>query len=252
VISALNCVVVAVLLSIQISANGNISYIVQAAIGAALTLSLLAGLLTVSFRMLNGGADVRRVSAIVLVFLLSIIGIALSQIIGAAFGFLIDWLLNIWIPLDAFIFIVTYETLGYTNSAYALTYFSSWSMVLSIAVLGAMFGLPLARIGNGIRFADAWNQQVGKKWILFKRCGAGALGLWVIWAAVSLIAHSIFVAPTLTKSEISVSDGSINQLTFYQPTLLETSFGFGMNLMLFSLAVGFVAYSAEQVRQQFG
>lgn len=252
VLSALSCAFVGVPLFFQINTSWNLSFIAQMVTITTLIWSILAGLMTVSFKMLNGGADLRRVSAIVLVFLLSFVGIAISQVIGGAFGLFLKWLSNIWMPIDAFILNSTYETLGYNKSHYLLTNFPSLSMILSMAVLGTLFGLPLARIGKGIRFADAWSQQAGKRWMLFWRCGASALVLSVIWAAVGLTVHSVFVEPMLTNSTLSDSDGSISQLTFYQPNLFAMSFSLGMNLMWFSLAVGFVAYIAEQTRQQSG
>jgi len=252
IISALTCAFFGVPIFIRMYESWNFKYIGRMTIDVILLLAIVAGLLTVSFRMLHGVANLRRVSAIVLVFFLSIVGIVTSLIIGAAFGFLLSWVLKIWTPVNALVFKIQYETAVYMGSTIVVTYFPSLSMIASVAVLAALFGLPLARISMGVRFAEAWCHQAGKRWMLFWRCGIGALGLSVIWTVVSLTSHSFLIEPTLKYPTLSDFNAGISQLTFSQPTLLEWFFSLGMNLLWYSLAVGLVAYLAVQIQQRFG
>ncbi len=256
-ITALICAIGWVPLCIRIYENqqSNVfdgSAIVDLLIATLLLLFFVAVFLTISFRLLNGPVNLRPVSAIVLVFLVSVAGIAISSVIVATFGVILSWLTRAWVSIDSLIFISTYKIFDYTVSPFALSYFPSLSMAFSSAVLGALFGLPLARIGRGVRLVDAWSDQAGKRWMLFWRCWIGSLALSVIWAIISLIAHFSLIEPTLTNSKPSNLDTNIDLITAYQPTLLEVSFSYGMNMMSFSLSVGLVAFLAEHVRQKFG
>ena len=251
-ISATSCAFVGIPIFIQIYEYWNFGLNAPTVILITFFSTFVAALLTVGIRMSNGGAVQRRVSAVVLVFLVSIFGIMISLVIGMVFGFLLNWLLAVMSPLDAIIFKFQYGIAVYMDSAFMVTNLPSLPAILSIAVLGSLFGLPLARIGKGSRFVDAWSHQTGRRWMLFWQCGAGALALTVIWTVVSIIAHSFFIQPELTISNLPDSDSALGPLLPYQPTLLELSFNFGMDLLFGSLAVGIVAYVAEQVRQQFG
>lgn len=252
VVSAMICAAVGIPSFILVFEYWNLNSVAQIVILFFLFLTLASALLTVGFGMLNGGATQRRASAVVLVFLLSIFGIAISQAIGAVFGILLDWLMMVLSSLDAIILKFQYVIAVSLDSFYVILTLPSLPAILSIAVLGSFFGLPLARIGKGAGFSDAWSHQAGRRWMLFWRCGAGTVALSLIWTVVSYVAHSVFVKPQLTTSVFSDLETGLGQLLSYEPSFLERYFNLGMELLFSALAVGIVAYVAEHVRQQFG
>jgi hypothetical protein len=230
----------------------NFSLVAEMGIVALLAVSIMAGLLTVSFRMLNGVAELRPVSAAVLVFLLSIVGIVISLVIGGVFNFLLGFASVYWMNIGAVVMQLLVENFGFRGAALLPLFCPSLSTIISAAVLAALFGLPLARMANGIRFAEAWGHQGGKRRTLFWQCGVGVLGCWAIWTTLSLIVYILFVEPALAGSPLFDFDVDFEQLAFPQPTMLELSYIFGMNLMFLTLSMGPVAYCADQIRKRSG
>jgi hypothetical protein len=255
VISSIGCALVGAAIYFRSLQYGNFGFDQQTTLAVVLTLLIPAGLMSISFRMLNGGAGLRPVSAIVLTFFLSIIGIAASLVIGLVFKLAVGFLFE-----SLTIFLRDGALLAQKYIAIARRYFFLLSMYSGLnpfyqavifAVLGSLFGLPLARIATGSRFADAWSRQAGKRWPLFWKSGVGVFGLSIVWMAVYSIAYLVLLEPIFVDFPFPNNEADIAQTLFRQPSLFNISFRLGMNLFLISLALGVVAYTSEKVRRTF-
>ena len=201
-------------------------------------------LVTMCFRILNGGTNQRPISALVLVFLISCIGLLLSSLIGGGLGAALQWTMQKVPYLGSIINHIKFQIIGGIDLFILTVPLPSIAEIISFALFGSIFGPALAQMSKGTKFSQAWSIHFRYRLKLFWQCGIGALVLSVIWTGIRLGAHLARILPWQAEPSTNPID-RLAALDF-QTTPLEHAYNIGMSALLIAYTLGLVVVLSQR------